>query len=219
MMKSGFIEPRQCPCCGHHEVGLRTPQGEFIALRPGMRVQLLEQPAGADGLPRPQESDRPAAVASAALTADPDLVPWVPEPVRGHPALRLKYGVLLPQGLLSRGLDEPTYRAAHLQKLRNLIDREAGAPLPVLLDRFFTAPHLAAGDAKEVALRMWAELPEIRRPVRLVAEWLEHPDRASLMRLRPAAGGPGERVSDADFSTELRALSLEAFLELLGQEP
>ncbi len=36
----GTITPRRCDCCGHHEIGMTTPDGEYIALKPGMRIML-----------------------------------------------------------------------------------------------------------------------------------------------------------------------------------
>lgn len=34
----GLVATRKCPSCGHHETGVKTIDGEFIALRPGDRV-------------------------------------------------------------------------------------------------------------------------------------------------------------------------------------
>ena len=43
----GVVSARQCDCCGHHEIGIITPDGEFVALRPGLRViiEKMDPPA------------------------------------------------------------------------------------------------------------------------------------------------------------------------------
>ena len=40
---SGIITARDCPYCGHHEIGVTTGDGIFYPLRPGTRVQILEE--------------------------------------------------------------------------------------------------------------------------------------------------------------------------------
>ncbi len=40
----GVVTARPCDCCGHHEIGIVTAAGDYIPLRPGMRVRLLHQP-------------------------------------------------------------------------------------------------------------------------------------------------------------------------------
>ena len=44
----GVVTPRPCDCCGHHEVGVVTPAGDYIPLRPGMQVRILSQEKNAD---------------------------------------------------------------------------------------------------------------------------------------------------------------------------
>ena len=34
----GVVTARTCDCCGHHEIGIVTPEGEYLPLKPGMRV-------------------------------------------------------------------------------------------------------------------------------------------------------------------------------------
>jgi hypothetical protein len=41
--KLGTIATKDCECCGHHEVGIETDSGEFIALKSGMKVQIVEE--------------------------------------------------------------------------------------------------------------------------------------------------------------------------------
>jgi len=37
----GVVIARKCDCCGHHELGLTCDTGEYVALKPGMRVLVL----------------------------------------------------------------------------------------------------------------------------------------------------------------------------------
>ena len=37
----GVVTARKCDCCGHHEIGITTQTGEYVPLRPGMRLLLL----------------------------------------------------------------------------------------------------------------------------------------------------------------------------------
>ena len=37
----GVVTARKCGCCGHHELGLMCATGEYVALKPGMRVLVL----------------------------------------------------------------------------------------------------------------------------------------------------------------------------------
>ena len=34
----GTVTARLCECCGHHEIGIVTPSGEYFPLKPGMQV-------------------------------------------------------------------------------------------------------------------------------------------------------------------------------------
>jgi len=36
----GAITARNCGCCGHHEIGIITKSGEYISLKPGMKIQI-----------------------------------------------------------------------------------------------------------------------------------------------------------------------------------
>ena len=38
----GTVKSRLCECCNHHEIGIETPDGKFIALKPGMKVEIIE---------------------------------------------------------------------------------------------------------------------------------------------------------------------------------
>ena len=35
----GIVTARPCDCCGHHEIGIVTHTGDYVALRPGMQVR------------------------------------------------------------------------------------------------------------------------------------------------------------------------------------
>ena len=37
----GLVTARTCECCGHHEIGVLTPEDRFIPLRPGMKIEIL----------------------------------------------------------------------------------------------------------------------------------------------------------------------------------
>ena len=111
------------------------------------------------------------------------------------------------------------YREAYLKKLQYLIEKESDTPLPVILDQFFSAPHLATGNARQVAETLWRELDEIRQPVLLLEEWLETHENDLFDRLMYSKTRDEtediEPVSDDSFIEELEGLSLGEFFELL----
>ena len=39
----GVVTANKCECCGHHEIGVITDEGEYVALKPGMRVTVASQ--------------------------------------------------------------------------------------------------------------------------------------------------------------------------------
>ena len=39
----GIVTTRTCDCCGHHEIGMMTQDGEYVRLRPGMKIMITEQ--------------------------------------------------------------------------------------------------------------------------------------------------------------------------------
>ena len=39
----GVVKARTCKHCGHHEIGIVTRTGEFIPLKPGMKIAILER--------------------------------------------------------------------------------------------------------------------------------------------------------------------------------
>jgi len=40
---AGVVTARSCACCGHHEIGVVTDAGDYIPLRPGMQVRIINQ--------------------------------------------------------------------------------------------------------------------------------------------------------------------------------
>ncbi|MEA2039403.1 MAG: hypothetical protein U9N82_06180 [Thermodesulfobacteriota bacterium] len=211
----GIVASRECPTCGHHEVGLTTPDGNFYPLKPGTLVQALGDPdiagdtAGRRQLPTESHQDDTE-----------ELVynrPWVPDPVKGYPSLRLKYGVFVDENTASSSMTKQIYQAAYLEKLQRLIANELYTPLAVILDRFFNTPHLASGSPKQMAFAMWEELEEIRQPIDTVKAWIDNPDDERIAGLIQA--GPeedlGEVPSDEQIKEELGQMDLEKFLSLL----
>jgi hypothetical protein len=91
-------------------------------------------------------------------------------------------------------------------------------PIVVILDRTFSAPHLASGDPKAIAAAMWGELDEIRRPAILMEKWIENPDASNFANLiypRSAEELKKAVVNEEQLAVELNALSLEDFLDSL----
>jgi hypothetical protein len=37
----GIVTARECDCCGHHEIGMMTRNGEYIRLKPGMKITII----------------------------------------------------------------------------------------------------------------------------------------------------------------------------------
>jgi dihydrodipicolinate reductase len=37
----GIVTVRACECCGHHEIGMMTQNGEYIRLKPGMKITIV----------------------------------------------------------------------------------------------------------------------------------------------------------------------------------
>ncbi|MFH1629796.1 MAG: hypothetical protein ABIE47_13895 [Pseudomonadota bacterium] len=144
--------------------------------------------------------------------------PWVPDPLRSDRFLRCKYGVLINKDMAKGEMSAALYETAYKQKLMRLIEKEVYTPLSVILDRYFTAPHLAAGDPKQVADALWEELEEIRNPVQSVREWLENMDDESLLRMihpRSLSDLKDETVGNEQLRRELDDISLEDFLKML----
>ena len=210
----GVIISRECPHCGHHEIGLKTEEGQFHPLKPGMSIEVIKEPSKTGISHENQWESKGGQEKEKPVTSEEGI--WTPEPLTGSHPLCLKYGIMVKKGLEDRWISKEAYEAGYLEKLTSLIEKEIDTPLAVLLDRFFSAPHLASGEPRQIAEAMWLELEEIRRPVFLVGEWLEHQDEESLRRMihpYTLEDLKKERI-DGD-PRALDALDLEAFLEML----
>ncbi|MFC1581223.1 hypothetical protein ACFL4N_10000 [Thermodesulfobacteriota bacterium] len=208
----GVITSRQCPECGHHEVGFATEEGVFHPLRPGTIIQTQDPSNTRDMV---EEEHHGPVITQRAIPESRAQVPWVPYPLWGHRNLCLKFGVFLEE---LDAITQEVYWRGYMEKLEYLISKEQGTPVPVILDRLFSAPHLASGEPGEIAERLWEDLEEIRKPVRQMATWLEKGDEESLRKMiHPIPPGSLEQGGvDRDLlQRELEALSLEGFLELL----
>lgn len=214
----GRIIARNCPTCGHHEIGYVDRENTFHPLKPGDMVQVLERGIMPDlsQMPYGMEIDPDTIAASEAIPVD--LVAWAPEPVKSDPALRLKFGVLVDREMLAAGMSPGLYAIAYRQKLHRLISEEKYEPLPVIFARFFGVPQLATGTALDMTEALLEELDEVRNPMTWVQNWLTHKDAEYLAYLTP----PGDlsdlrdgTVDDEQFRKELEKLTLAAFFEML----
>ena len=53
----GVVSARPCSCCGHHEIGILTAAGEYIPLRLGMRVRILDHGDAPESHPQVEDGD------------------------------------------------------------------------------------------------------------------------------------------------------------------
>jgi hypothetical protein len=37
----GIVTPKKCDQCGHHEIGITTEKGDYLPLKPGMKVEVI----------------------------------------------------------------------------------------------------------------------------------------------------------------------------------
>ena len=214
---SGTVTARNCPTCGHHEIGLVSENGVFRPLRTGTRVVIMDEtePAqmptlGGEAHATCKTREEPSNTLEGSY--------WVPEPLKGDRRLRLKYGVVIQGEMGSGPITEHIYESAYMQKLSYLLENEVNIPIAVILDRYFVASHLASGESRDMADNMWEELEEIRQPVEQITQWLKEPDERSLqLLLQPSTIENLEKqpVSEEAALEEQRALELEDFLELL----
>ena len=209
----GMVTSRECPLCGHHEIGFVTQDGEFHSLNPGTLIRLYELPSPVepfrDKLETPLQTEEEEQVAYRI---------WVPEPLRGDKLLRLKYSVVVKAHLFKGEMSGGLYELGYVEKLERLIEKVLDIPLPVILDRFFTAPYLASGNPGQIAEAMYRELDEIKHPVMLMRNWLERQDDESfreLIKPKSIRDLGHEPTEDAQVESELKDLLLEEFLQML----
>lgn len=213
----GMIAARNCPTCGHHEMGYIDSENTFHPLRPGDMVQVLESAMvqGLDSMASSMELN-PDAIAGPD-TVSTDMVAWAPEPVKTDKTLRLKYGVLVDRELAG-GMSAGLYEIAYRQKIHRLISEEKYAPLPVIFARFFGVPQLATGTAVQMTEALLEELDEVRTPIEQVGNWLSRKDEENLKSLfnsKNLSDLSEESVCDEHFKKELEQLTLEEFFEML----
>jgi hypothetical protein len=212
----GMIKSRECPTCGHHEIGYVDSNNTFHALKPNDMVQVLEGGMVPDVNPiaqgvQPIPDPTPEEVLA-------DLVAWVPDPIRSDKALRLKFGVLVSSDMMPANMSAGFYGIAYRQKLHHLIEEEKFTPLPLILDRYFGAPHLASGDPIQIIESLMGELDELQHPLELVQNWLQNRDDDSLSKLihpKSVESLGNEPIDDEQLKQELYTLTLEEFLEML----
>lgn len=216
MSSEGIVTSRECPLCGHHEIGYFTQDGIFHPLKPGMKILT---PGESQGSVVPQMDGSFFQFVSNEEVVDRSLYKvWIPEPLSGIQRCRLKYGVMMEESSFAEEISKEAYSFAYLEKLRQLIEKEIHMPIAVLLDRYFASPHLATGDSRQIAAALWEELDEIKSPVVLVEGWLEKRDEESLKKMiYPFSEEElvDQPVSEEEQLKELEDLSLEEFLGLL----
>jgi hypothetical protein len=146
----------------------------------------------------------------------PDMIPWLPEPLRRDKRLRLKYGVMVKAD--ERDMNEERYRIAFIRKLQGLIEKETYPDLAIILDDAFQSPHLVAGNSAEITSNILRDIDEIRRPLELMLNWLRDKTETTLnklltpLSLHELSGTP---ASDKELIKELNSLTLKEFLKLL----
>lgn len=214
----GTVTTRLCPMCGHHEIGFTTGDGVFHPLRPGTLIQIFD---ARDTGPTVRGHVEPS---GAAVTGDVEedhgiSRAWVPDPLWNNRRLRLKYGVMLRGDISVEPISSALYQAAYLDKLGSLIEKEIYTPLPVILDRYFTAPHLATGSPRQIAEAMLREVEEVQEPVSSVHEWLQTRDSRVFGQDDTEAvsqNSSGEEgLIEEVLVKELEDLTLEDFFNLL----
>jgi hypothetical protein len=212
---TGIITARDCPSCGHHEIGVITEDGTFFPLRPGTWIQVLGDMPAQSSLSTGTNQE-PLEISPDKEEKVPGKVPWAPPHTKKFRSLSLKYGIMIPEDQKSVPMNHEIFEKAYLQKIRHLIEKEKDQPLPVILDQFFAAPHLATGTPEEIALNMWNELEEIREPAEKIGQWLDSPESELPGWMPPESEEkPLERdMKDSDLSEELEKMTLEEFLDL-----
>jgi hypothetical protein len=213
-----MIIARNCPTCGHHEIGYVDSENTFHRLKPGDRVQVLDSKIFEGLAPLASNMElNPDAIATSRMIVM-DLAAWAPEPVKRNRILRLKYGVLVDREMATAGMSAGLYEIAYRQKLHRLIMEEKYTPLPVIFARFFGAPQLATGSPLEMVEALLEELEETRKPIELVRNWIIQKDEESLTPLihsHSLSDLNDQTVDDLKFREELEQLTLEEFFEML----
>ena len=209
----GMVSSRECPYCGHHEVGFLTEDGAFHPLKPGTPIRIFEPPRLIESRHGEPERRLPKEAEERGIYRT-----WVPAPLRADPWLRTKYGIMVKEGLFKGEMPGGLYEIAYLEKIEGLIEKVLDTPLPVILNRFFSAPHLASGNPRQIAQAMYRDLDEVRRPVMLMRAWLERRGEESfseLIKPKSIKDLGHEAAEDETVKKDLEGLTLEEFLDML----
>lgn len=157
-MRKVRISKWRCTKCGNEDIFLISQDGELIHLKDGMELYLPRE------VP-PRIEQRQGLKESYSEPSSEELEAWAPSFSLKDKALMCIFGVMAPKGLFDTLIRPEDYSMLYLSKIKGLLEKWDGEPLPVLFDKYFTAPYIGAGEPSQVLLHMWQELEEIRRPV------------------------------------------------------
>jgi len=211
IIAKGIVKSRTCPQCGHHEIGIITSDEEFIPLRSGMHVQIIEASEDIDKY-KPKGEIQEQGVKEPST----NIKVWLPQELRKNRMLRIRYGVLIKEN--EHVVDKESYKKAFIKKIQFLIEKETFPDLAIILDRFFHSPHLAAGNSAEITLSLIRDIDKIRKPIDLIGKWLKNKDKENLSYLLEPFSEKdltNETVSDEELIKELSSLTLEDFFKSL----
>ena len=109
------------------------------------------------------------------------------------------------------------YRNAYLNKLKLLIEKEQETPLPIILDRFFSAPELAGGNPGQIAEYLYEEIEDVKYPAIKMIEWLDKTDNENIENFIPESieKTGNEPINNDQLIVEFNKLTLEDFFEML----
>ena len=130
----------------------------------------------------------------------------------------MKYGVLADPGLNKDVITGEIYRNAYLEKLKFLIGKEKDTPLPIILDRFFSAPELAGGTPRHIAESLYKEIDGIKSPVLKISEWIDKRDEENIEKFiypESIEKFDNDPISDDLLTEEFNKLTLEEFFKML----
>jgi hypothetical protein len=204
MKRARFFELR-CNKCGQPQFVLVTQDLEIVGVHNGLEVFIPSNDSCGTFNKEPICSRNQTL--NTVDTHDTDALPWAPDFALNSPCAMAVYGVRLPKDAFQKGFTSELYSNQYIQKVIHLLEQWEGEPLPVLFDRFFTAPYLGAGEPQQVLLDMWQQLEELRRPVAEVARLIDSGE--SLF--------PLEDSKAMELESVLISLKLDYFLECLSQ--
>lgn len=199
-MKKVRISKWKCTRCGNEDMFLISQDGEILHLKEGMELYLPGEVGFETGYR--QEIGKP----DYEQNSD-EFEAWAPSFSLGDRSLMCIFGVMVPKGFFDSQIRPEDYSTAYLSKIKGLIEKWNGEPLPVLFDKYFTAPYIGAGEPSQVLLQMWQELEEIRRPVIEIDLILK---KGEVLR-------PLKEPLREELQKLLEGLTLETFLECVSK--